>query len=77
MYIQKYMSSHDHYIQYYMQSGLLIMNQAEVPNKYAPIAFVLNQVGLIWSFCIMNKIFGPKGIHNKKRSWLYTVFQLF
>ena len=38
------------------------MNQADGPIIYTPIAFVLNQVRLIWSLCIMNKIFGPKGI---------------
>ena len=46
------------------------MNQAEGPNKNNPIAFVLNKVRLIWSLYIMNKIFGPKGVHNK-RPWLY------
>ena len=48
---------------YYEHS--LIMNQAEGPNKYTPIALVLNQARLIWSLCIMNKIFGPKEVHNK------------
>ena len=49
-------------VAYYEHS--FIMNQAEGPNKYTPIAFVLNQGSLIWSLCIMNKIFGPKGVHN-------------
>ena len=55
---------------YYEHS--FIMNQAEGPNKNNPIAFVLNKVRLIWSLYIMNKIFGPKGVHNK-RPWLYIV----
>ena len=53
-----------------------IMNQAEVPNKNTPITFLLILVRLICSLCVMNKIFGPKGIHNK-RSWLYSLLFLF
>ena len=49
---------------YYEHS--FIMNQAEGPNRYILIAFVLNKVRLILSLYIMNKIFGPKGVHNKR-----------
>ena len=41
------------------------MNQAEGPNKDIPIAFVSNQVRL-YGVYIMNKIVGPKGVHNKR-----------
>ena len=42
------------------------MKQAEGPNKYTLIAFVLNQVRLIWSLFIMNTFLGPLGVHNKR-----------
>ena len=75
-----------HYDPAYYQHSFII-NQAEGPNKYTPIAFVLDQVRLILILCSWTGFLFPRGftisdpdckrykrhVHNKERSGTFAV----
>ena len=42
------------------------MNKLSGPNLTGSIRFVLGQVRFILSLSIMNILFGPQGVHNKR-----------